>query len=287
MSRALPNGIMLLLALIVPPLLILGVALVLSLVPLPQALDRSRNLVAAVCAGMLGLIYIAGLAGYVLWSLLGYAQDADPAFTSLGLRAGAYGLFGRQYHGSVQGRATDVYYIPPHRLHAGTLEIYVQSTLQTRFTASRGRAVLGCEGCQPVPAGDPALAGLRIQAQDQAWAGRLLVDPAAGAALRRLMGDSGWRELYVQPGRLLLRQNARRAITPEAARQWFADLDAVAGAGESLAGAPAPSAAPPDASLSPGDLVTPIVVGILVIAGLPVACLCLGSVLWALISRAR
>lgn len=161
MSRGLSCNIALFLFIAAPPALLFAGALLVSLIPLPHALDRSRNLVAAVGCGTLGGVYLVVLAGLLIWWLLSYPQNADPAFARPGLEASAYALFGRQYHGQTHGRSADAYYIPPHRLNPGSLEVHLCTTLQTRLTISTGRPLHGCEGCQPLDLGDPELARLR------------------------------------------------------------------------------------------------------------------------------
>jgi hypothetical protein len=133
---------------------------------------------------------------------------------------------------------------------------------------------------------DAALAHLQVLALDDAWARRLLADDVARDALIRLA--SSGREVYLQPGRALLRVRSRGPAGGDI-HCLLGDLLSLAERAESLA---VPASAGEELAPLPdvgprGDLVTPAVIGLLLISALPVLLLVFGAVLYALLRRGR
>jgi hypothetical protein len=274
-----------------PPLFLFGLALLVMLVPLPHSLSRRRNLVAAIAFGLLGMAFLFGLANYFLWSFINKSKAIDPAFTSLGLRAESYALFGRRYRGTIDGRWVDVYYVPAHRYQPNSLDVYLDIVPQTRLTISRGWPILGCSDCQPLTSSDPDLAQLQVWALDEGWGQALLAEPAAKAALLRLtvdLDERRGRELYFNPGVLQWRITPSQ-VTPEGADQWLQDLAGLARAAEGL---PNPTRLADPSGLEAaardrGAWVGKLINLILLVSAVPVLVLCLGALVYALLRRGR
>jgi hypothetical protein len=186
-------------------------------------------------------LLISSLLAFALWSAVGWARQLNAAFVPLGLRGSSYLLLGRQLHGTFAGRQVDVY---PSK---GLLVVYFATSVKTQFRCEtrhgllrpiawmwqgRARALDGAD-----------LGHLDYSARDEAWARELLGDPIARSAILRLSGAEGPPEarlwgafLVLRPGAFLL-QVARpklATVTPERARQWLADLLALAEVAESL-----------------------------------------------------
>jgi hypothetical protein len=149
-----------------------------------------------------------------------------------------YFLNGRQYHGLVGGRQVDAYFY-----RGPTLDLYLGANVKTRLgvgaKSGAGRVVAGVLKRQPLAVADPDLQRLALFAHDDAWAGALLADPTARAALLRLTRDEGGyeiRQLSFQPEAVFLGlyHTDLRRITAESLRQWVDDLNALARAAEAL-----------------------------------------------------
>lgn len=260
-----PTSFKIILAILIPTLLLFGLALVLLRMPLPAALDQRRNLFVAVLVGFLGLAFLVGLSAYLFNLFRGQARALDPVFARWELGAGSYTLLGRQYQGHIEGRPATVYFIPAHRYNANELDIYLGTGLPAEMAAARQGPLLSCADCPALDSPGPGLEHLQVRARDPDWARRLLADPAARAALLGLVGDS--TELYFQRGQLWLRARPR-GLSEEQVRQWVTDMQRLLQIGEELAGVETiPPQLPPQARTR--AVVTPVVGLVLLVACLP------------------
>ena len=203
-----------LLWLLILPILLVLCALAAYRVPLPISLSGSRDLIAALSAGVLGAGYLLALAFYTLWSV-GRAQRAlDPILEPLGLAASGTAGLGRRYTGELEGRAIEVRYLAAQALYAARLDVTVEAGPGTRMAVGRQRPLLDCRDC-------PRLDGIEggsyeVYAEDVEAARRWLGDPAVQAALDQLMeANRGGAELYVQPDRLWFRVRPRGDVRAE------------------------------------------------------------------------
>ena len=210
------------------PIFILVCAVVMMWLPLPDflppALSRGRNQLAAVVTGVLFMGNLVWTALYVIGSLLQHSRAVDEAFSPLGLEGQSYLLFGRQYHGLVEGRQVDVTFVKGR--WSATLNIYVVADIDTRVAIGAKRPLLDCRECPRLSLGDSDLRHVQIFAQDEAWTRGLLADLEARGALSRLMAGQkslGQGELYLQPGRIWLNSHPSR-VDAAAFGQWFEDL---------------------------------------------------------------
>jgi hypothetical protein len=218
------------LLILLPPLILFTLALAMILAPLPhpfpEAKSPERSRVAAITTGILGAVYLVGLAVYVVSWFLQAGQALDPVLVPLGLTSEGYVGFGRQYHGEIEGRQVDVTYQPAQMLRPALLDVYVSASVGTKAALGSGKPLLDCHDCPAIDSKPPELGRLYVVAQDEAWMRRLLADPTNVAAASRLLGDQdtlGLRELYFQPTRLWLRAHPRQA-TEIQLRQWLDDL---------------------------------------------------------------
>ena len=163
------------------PFLLFGCALLMIWMPLPQpfspALSGTRNRMAAIVIGLLGVAYVAGLGIYAVLHFLRAGRVLDPTLTAKGLTARGYALFGRRYRGEIEGREVEAIVMPAQGIRPAQLNITVQAVLGTRMAMGRKRPLLGCRGCTHVEGAGAAWDGYHIYAEDRTLALRLLNDP--------------------------------------------------------------------------------------------------------------
>ena len=97
----------LILLLVLPVLLLFGLALVLMWAPLPRsfppASSSARNLMAAVTVGVLGMVYLAGVVVVVVHRIFRAGRSLDEVLAAHGLAPAKGLLLGWVYEGSLQG----------------------------------------------------------------------------------------------------------------------------------------------------------------------------------------
>jgi hypothetical protein len=220
------------------PILILLCALTVYRMPLPAALAGSRDLVAAVAAGLIGMGYLGGLLVYLLFFLRRAGRALDPALAQGSLHPTWTPLGGRHYTGEINGRDVEARYRPAYALQPAHLDVTVHAPLGQRLALSTGsqRPLLDCRDCPRIEV--PGLPGIRVYAADEFRAHAWLTQAPVQAALARLLAPAdgaGVGELYVQPDQIWLRARLRMAESELAA--WAKDalpaLSALAEAGES------------------------------------------------------
>ncbi|MBN1935524.1 MAG: hypothetical protein JW934_12725 [Anaerolineae bacterium] len=204
--------------------------------PLPEPFSKGRNLMAAICTGTLGLLFLGAFAIYLVAGVLGRGGEFDPAFTEAGFTARGYMLVGREYRGTVQDRPATVRYLPPYRGQAAVIDMTVEALSGLRLAAGITRPLLDCRRCAQIAVDAPVLAGLQVYASDETSARRLLADFEAQNVFSRSLIDAqaiGTTELYIQPERVWLRAHVRPA-RGELMLGWLDDLAALAEAAEGV-----------------------------------------------------
>jgi hypothetical protein len=198
-----------LIALLALPVLLLLCILTVYRMPLPAALDGSRDLTAAVVAGFLGLGYLAGLLVFVLASLRRAGRALDPALFPLGFVPESTFSLQRGYAGQLDGRTVEIRYHPAYALQPATLDLTVRAQPGQRLAASTGlqRPLLDCRDCPRVEVS--GLPGIQLYAADEAHARAWLAHPAVQPALLCALDGPGVRELYLQADRVWLRAHLR------------------------------------------------------------------------------
>ena len=214
---------------VVPPVLLLVLALILEFVPLPPffppASSRGRHLVAALTTGVLAFAYVSGLIIFLISSVLSAGRVLDQWLVPLGFTSQNYMVFGSQYHGILRGRQMDVLYIPARMPRPAVMDIYVGVRAQSKIAIGHQRPLLDCQDCLSVEIAESDASQLKIFAQDVAWAQRWLGEAHRRRTLMNLMNDPatiGLREIYVQPDRVWFRAHiAQGSVIPQS---WFDDL---------------------------------------------------------------
>jgi hypothetical protein len=225
-----------LLTLLTLPVLLALCTLIAYRVPLPAALDGSRDSISAGAIGILGAGYLVGLSAYLFLSVRRAGCALDPVLTSSGLDAGWEFPLGRHYSGTLDGRTADVRYRPAYALQPARLDITVDAQAGQCLSACAGpqRPLLACRDCPRLEV--PALRGIRVHARDQTRARALLARPEAQEPLTRLLDvrdTSGTRELYVQLKQVWFRAHLRRPAEAEIVA-WLDDVLLLAGASEQI-----------------------------------------------------
>lgn len=228
-----------LLAMLVPPLVALGLALAVMWLPLPAPFpitgSDSRTRAAAVAMGVLGIAYLAGLAVVLVSWIGGASRSLDGALLPMGLIPQRHLLVGRRYGGMVQGRSVEVEHTPSVALQPALLNIHVAAESDRRMAIGRTRPLLDCRRCARVQTSAPELAGLHVYAEDVEWSREFLADARNQQLVGELIalrGISGTTELYFQPGRIWLRACPRAGRARAAIEGWIEGLVALAEAAE-------------------------------------------------------
>lgn len=213
---------------VIPVILLFGVALLIMWLPLPRplppALGSARTAIAAATTGVLGLVYLVGIGIYLVATVRQASQVLDPILLSRGMSVQADVGVGRVYRGQVDGRTVEVAFVAGRALDRSLLNVTVTADVGTRAALGAQRPLLDCRQCPSVEVA--TLPSLQVVAQDEGWVRTWLAAPGSQAALEGMLGagsGGGARELYVQPERLWLRARPNR-VDPEQVSGWLDDL---------------------------------------------------------------
>jgi hypothetical protein len=209
-----------------------------------QANDETTALLVMVIPACLFLlVVIGGSFGAVFYVFGRRAKQYDSIFAPLGLESKAYMLSGRRYQGTVHGRQMDV------KVYRGpALDMGIDTPLQTKLSVANSDTVsltlARAFGREALSLSDPAMSGMTVFAQDEAWTRSLLANPEVQDALRRLvLNDSSFlmRQVHLEPGKLRLflyrsRGMFKFSVSADEVSQWADALFSVARIAESMAG---------------------------------------------------
>jgi hypothetical protein len=217
--------------LLIPPLLIAGIALLLTFLPLPAPFpnpgSQARNLPAAILTGILGLVWVISLTIFSLVSLFSSGRLLESLFSSMGFTSVASMGLGRQYLGCVDGRSVEAQFIPGRSLQNNLLNIRIAANNDQRMTVGWNKPILDCGDCGKVDVLPYNLEDLQIHAQDPAWAQSILARTSFQTSIKSLMEAAdglGMREIYIQPGRIWLHARPSANLTASHVRLWLQEL---------------------------------------------------------------
>ena len=229
-----------LLLLLALPVLIVACALLAMWLPLPHpfppSMSQARNQLAAIATGIVGAVYLLGLAIYLVTGFLRAGRALDLALVRVGLAPESYMIFGRRYQGPVQGRQVVVTSLPARGISPAQLDIHVGAGVGLRMAMGARRPLLDCRDCPRLRVDQTGWTDLHVYAEDAQTAQRLLADPEFGEAARRLLVEGeGNREVYLQPDGVWLRAHPRASqqrlgLAGADVERWLADLLALADA---------------------------------------------------------
>lgn len=190
----------------------------------------AAGLLAAIGAGILGILCLIALTVYLVRVFDRAGQTLDSLLTDLSLNGERYLLFGRRYRGEYAGRAIEVEFVPAEWMRHPLLNVRLAARADTRIAIFRQWPPLECGNCPKVETGAAELARLRVRATDPTRAGALLSDPDCRGVVRDLFdggGNAGVRDLYVQPERIWLRIRASQTSQAQL-REWLSALSQLA-----------------------------------------------------------
>lgn len=153
------------------------------------------------------LIFLGGLAAFVIVVTRRRKKWLDSVFTPLGLVGHRYLINWWEYRGMIQGREVLV------RFYKGpTLDLFIQTPLQTRFGVTTpdqpGLFIADLLNKTPMRVSNPRAQGLCVFALDEAWMNDFLSSDEVADALSRLVNAAGsWpliRQVLLAPGLLKL-----------------------------------------------------------------------------------
>lgn len=228
-------------AVIVIPLGCCLIFLPLSLVSGSDLGEAGTLLVLIVPMGLFLLIVVGGSLAFAYRIMSRRTHWLDEAMAPLGLEGKSYGISGRQYHGSFQGRQVDIlFYRGP------TFSMFVGTPLKTKISvAERNRLGLGLARAfkrEPLPTMNPDLEDMVVYAHEEAWGQALIARSEATAVLRRLVyGESKFllHQVHLYPESFLFRMYRSKGlfdfkIGPEEVQAWFSDMVKLAEIAEAL-----------------------------------------------------
>jgi len=226
---------------LLPPLIISGLAVLFVFIPLPAPLpgpaSQARNMPAAILTGVLGLIWVSTLTIFVINSFRSSGRILDPILKTKGFKAGNFQIFGRQYHGNLEGRMMDIQFIPGRILYNNLLNIYIQTKNNQLMAIGNNKPQLDCVDCELV---EPSLLDsgkYKVYAKDVKWAQKFLREPSNSALIERLMDLSdGWgtNEIYFQPGRIWFHTRPNLNVNHANLEPWLQALLELASVTENM-----------------------------------------------------
>jgi hypothetical protein len=204
--------------------------------------DEAKMLavMAALSCAMAAVMIVIG--SYALVGAARRAKDLEKAFAPYIVRSAIYLGSGRQLHGTIRGRALDVYFF-----RGPTLELYIDARTGTRAGAGQANAIGSAAqhllGKIPLNVSDPRFTNLRLYANDETWGRAWISDDTDRDLVARLVAPADATELptlVVQPDSLLFRLAFTRVdnLTPARLGACLQDLCALA---ERIEALPAPA----------------------------------------------
>jgi hypothetical protein len=219
------------LLLLLPPLIIAGLAVLLVFIPLPAPLpgpaSQARNLPAAILSGILGLVWVAALSIYVINSFLSGGRILDPTLKAKGFIASNFQVFGSQYQGKLEGRTVDIQFIPGRMMQNSLLNIHIQTNNTQLMAIGLKKPLLDCHDCEKVEPSPSNPGNLQVYAKDLKWAQNFLRESSNSALLNRLMDlsdGSGNREIYLQSGKIWLHVHPNSNFNHAVLEGWLQAL---------------------------------------------------------------
>jgi hypothetical protein len=111
------------------PVIIILIAVLINIIPLPDSLDDSRQLIAAVFAGIVSFLYLVFITIYTIYSFRRLGRLFDKTASEVGLKRQDFLYFGKKYKGKWHGRELVIEYFPPRVIQGALLNIYLSARL--------------------------------------------------------------------------------------------------------------------------------------------------------------
>ena len=204
-----------LLLIILIPVIIISIVLIMNVLPLPDAIDGSRDQIGAVAAGFFSFLYLTWIFFYTIYSFRRAGRVFDDLCLGLGLKGESFGIFGRKYSGILSERQVVIEYFPPKMIQRALLNIYIDALSAQEFTVSRQKPLLGSAKNRGGPC--PEISGLhgdyKIYSEDCKKIFAIISKYEFKKALESILsGDHGniFKQIYFESDRICLRQRHSR-----------------------------------------------------------------------------
>jgi hypothetical protein len=107
------------------PVIIVFIALLINIIPLPYFLDDSRQLLAAIIAGIISFLYLVFITIYIIYSFRRMGRIFDKTAREIDLKKQDFLYFGKKYKGNWHNREIVIEYFPPRVIQGALLNIYL------------------------------------------------------------------------------------------------------------------------------------------------------------------
>ncbi|MCD6286727.1 MAG: hypothetical protein J7M39_12520 [Anaerolineae bacterium] len=221
------------LLLVLPVLVLFGLALALMWAPLPPAfppaLSPARNLMAAIVVGVLGMVTLAGVAVVVVGQVSGVSRSLDPVFAEHGLAPTKALLLGRVYEGRLQGRHVRASWVPGYGVRPGQLLVNLDADVALIAAIADHRPLRPSVDAVQVEIvlADNWAPVVLVEADQAVRLTDLLADPAAASALFQLLaasGPGGVREISLVSDGIHFRARSSTGVAGQQIERWLAAL---------------------------------------------------------------
>jgi hypothetical protein len=221
------------LLLVLPVLVLFGLALVLMWVPLarpfPPALSSARNLMAAMAVGLLGMVYLAGVAVIIVGQVLRAGRSLDEVLAAQGLAPAKGLLLGRVYEGAVQGYPMRASWVPGYGVRPGQLLVKIDADVGLIAAVGDRRPLR--PSADAVRVDSSVLQGwapvVWVEAGQAEHVAALLADQTVASALFQLLAASepgGVRDLRLARDHMEFRARPSTDAAVQHAGEWIQTL---------------------------------------------------------------
>ncbi|MCJ7738032.1 MAG: hypothetical protein MUQ10_12100 [Anaerolineae bacterium] len=223
----------LILLLVLPVLVLFGLALVLMWAPLPRpfppALSSARNLMAAIAVGVLGMITLAGVVVVTVGQVWRAVRSLDEVLAAHGLAPASGLLLGRGYAGTLQGRPVRASWVPGYGVRPGQLLVTVDADVGLIAAIADHRPLRPSADAIQVEMVlvDTWAPVVLAEADQAARLTDLLADPAVASALFQLLARSepgGVREISLGSDGIHFRARPSTDVVGRQIERWLAAM---------------------------------------------------------------
>jgi len=216
-----------LLLILLIPVIIISIVLVINILPLPDAIDGSRDQVGAAAAGFFSFLYLVWIFFYTIHSFRRAGRVFDDLCLELGLKGTSLGIFGRKYSGTLGERQIVIDYFPPRMIQRALLNIYIETPLVKEFTVSKQRPLLGSVNNRALCLEIVGLAGdFKIFSGDCKGVFTIISGPEFKKALESILSGgygNSLKQIYFESNRIWLRERLSR-LSVEALKSYIKNL---------------------------------------------------------------
>ena len=217
-----------LLLIILIPVIIISIVFIMNVLPLPDAIEGSRDQVGAIAAGFFSFLYLTWIFFYTIYSFRKAGRVFEDLCLGLGLKGESFGIFGRKYSGILSERQVAIEYFPPKIIQRALLSIHIDALTVLEFTISRQKPLLGSAENRVGPCPEiPGLPGdYKIYSRDCKKAFKIISQYGFKEALESILsGDHSniFKQIYFENDRIYLRQRFSR-LSVEALKTYIKNL---------------------------------------------------------------